>query len=273
MLVLPFSALGEGRPLAEMLRDALAEEIARTPGHHVVAGSAVAAAGKRAEACAGDDACLARSARVAGATHVVIGGVAGAEGAYRLAMRLLDASTGATVRGPLSFSVAGPELELLPAMRDAARALVAVTGMLLVRTSVPGASVQVDGRPVGTTPLDVPITGLPEGRHTVEVLHPEFRPFRAQVNVHANQTARVEVVLERAGSAHTKNAAVRTPAAPSPRPRSRRALVWGAVGAAALGAIAAGVAISASADGGGGTRTEPSGLPPRSTLGDGTSPW
>jgi tetratricopeptide (TPR) repeat protein len=56
------------------------------------------------------------------------------------------------------------------------------TGTLRIRTSIEGATVIVDGREVGESPLSVPITTEP-GEHEVFVEKEGYLPFRSQVSV------------------------------------------------------------------------------------------
>lgn len=62
----------------------------------------------------------------------------------------------------------------------------------------PWAEVFVDGRTVGTTPLDrIP---LPAGTHTVRVRHPLYEPIERTVTVREGQTERLEFDLAKVGT-------------------------------------------------------------------------
>ncbi|MBW2463237.1 MAG: PEGA domain-containing protein [Deltaproteobacteria bacterium] len=56
------------------------------------------------------------------------------------------------------------------------------TGTLRVQSNLPGATVHVDGREVGQTPLDVPMS-LEPGEHDVTVENDGYIPFRSQVDI------------------------------------------------------------------------------------------
>jgi len=58
------------------------------------------------------------------------------------------------------------------------------TGTLRVQSNLAGATVHVDGRDVGQTPLDVPMS-LEPGEHDVTVEQDGYLPFRSQVDVEA----------------------------------------------------------------------------------------
>ena len=72
--------------------------------------------------------------------------------------------------------------------------LVGLRGGLLLDVSEPGANVSIDGRLLGTTPLDGQLALAP-GPHLVEVTKEGFLPFRREVEIHPDQTLAQEVTL------------------------------------------------------------------------------
>ncbi len=68
-------------------------------------------------------------------------------------------------------------------------------GRLAVQCNVEGATVLVDGREVGRTPLSKPISGLAPGRHAVGVRKPGYLPVDEVVRVRPGKTATLEVLL------------------------------------------------------------------------------
>jgi hypothetical protein len=73
-------------------------------------------------------------------------------------------------------------------------------GQLRLDANVEGATVRVDGRTVGTTPLES--TAVVEaGEHVVTVERPGYDPIRRTIRVPDEGTAELEVTLERADSA------------------------------------------------------------------------
>jgi hypothetical protein len=53
----------------------------------------------------------------------------------------------------------------------------------------------VDGRVVGTAPIP-PLTLAP-GTHTIQLVHPDYRPVRRTVTVEPGQTLKVELDMTR----------------------------------------------------------------------------
>ncbi|MCS6798582.1 MAG: PEGA domain-containing protein [Myxococcota bacterium] len=97
------------------------------------------------------------------------------------------------------------------------------TGTLLVRATVDGAAIAIDGRPAGQTPLDVPMT-LPAGTHRLEVRAEGYVPARAEVSIEPGVHTGAHVRLQPA----TRYRAVRG--------RPFWAWIAGGLGVAALGA-------------------------------------
>ena len=118
-------------------------------------------------------------------------------------------------------------------------------GSLLIATSADGASISVDGKPVGTSPM-APIDVAP-GTHVVSVTQPGFTTYSRSVEVTVDG-ARVDADLQpdagemkRIEDAETAAAAANAP----PKPWFKRWYVWAAAGAAlVLGAVIIGVAAS-----------------------------
>jgi hypothetical protein len=67
-------------------------------------------------------------------------------------------------------------------------------GKLSLQVSVPGADVEVDGNPVGTTPLAEPLT-LTVGTHALKVSRSGYAEFLDTVKIGTNQTTTLEVEL------------------------------------------------------------------------------
>jgi tetratricopeptide (TPR) repeat protein len=105
------------------------------------------------------------------------------------------------------------------------------TGTLRIRANQDGATVIVDGREVGESPLSVPITTQP-GEHEVMVEKEGYLPFRSQVNVQAGGDTTAYADLVEA----TEYRAV----------RGSRIFTWIAGGLAVVsGGVAIGLAVSA----------------------------
>lgn len=67
-------------------------------------------------------------------------------------------------------------------------------GSVRIGTDIPGASVSVDGRHVGRSPLPEPLT-LPPGEHRLDVSLEGYIPFRAKLTVYPRSLTRAHVDL------------------------------------------------------------------------------
>ena len=255
VLLLPFTALGQGAELAGTLRNELAGAIDRLEG-----GSHKAIDAKEAESllgrplpqvrdeCAEDNLCLSSLGRVANARFVVLGGVAANGSSYKLVVRGLDTTTSRSKElPPFVLSSASPE-DVVRTTRTAATALFVTRGSLVLLCPVAGAEVMIDGKPMGaTTGAPRTISNLPLGKVTVNVRKQGYDEFMKVVEVRAGESTSVSADLR-------SRAVARNPAQPGPRgkPLTRRPVFWAGVGAAAL-ALGAG-AFAASA-GSAGTKT------------------
>lgn len=150
--------------------------------------------------------------------------------------------------------------------RRAVAALERQLGALEVRCEVAGAAVTVDGRPVGETPIALPIWVMP-GAHTVTALKTGFAEATVAASVEAGGRATVDLPLTQAEPAtgtepppaqgptaapREPTADVFAPQAPTAAPSSappaapRRTWTWVAAGATGLftaGAVAAGLSM------------------------------
>jgi hypothetical protein len=127
--------------------------------------------------------------------------------------------------------------------------LSAEPGRLALRTNADGASVLVDGKEVGRTPLASALS-LPAGRHVVTVERSGYEPAERSVEVTAGGRQELEIQLLRQALAPAAVPAAQpaptdlglaTAVAPAPeaQPRSRTAkiVMWSSLG----GAVAAGI--------------------------------
>ena len=99
-------------------------------------------------------------------------------------------------RAPSSPAAALPAPTAIPAPATTLPAppstAAAITGPGLLQIVVkPWGEVDVDGRSVGTTPLDR--LSLPSGTHAVTVRHPSYEPWEGRVTIRAGQTERLVV--------------------------------------------------------------------------------
>jgi hypothetical protein len=66
-------------------------------------------------------------------------------------------------------------------------------GTLVVESTPTKATVMVDGKPVGSSPLELK---LPEGKHLVELTHPRYDVWSMEVTISPNESTTVTAPLE-----------------------------------------------------------------------------
>jgi hypothetical protein len=121
------------------------------------------------------------------------------------------------------------------------------SGNLVVRANVAGAAVFVDGRQVGTTPLDEPLA-LSPGRHTFNVRAAGHEDAERSLEVQSDSKQVLDIVLAPKTAAPSSAASGATSASEislstnepaKPKSRALRVVTWTALaGAVAAGAIA-----------------------------------
>jgi len=149
--------------------------------------------------CAGDDRCLAAIGKKLGVDVVVTGNVGALGDSYILNIKAVDVAT----EKQFPKRIATPPLrgspdELIEAVRVAAYDLLApeqLLGSVMVLSDLVGATVRLDGKQVGTTPLPAPLKRLPLGKHTIEVSKSGYLPFKDDIEVRFQKTTRVVVRL------------------------------------------------------------------------------
>jgi hypothetical protein len=67
-------------------------------------------------------------------------------------------------------------------------------GLLKVRSSVDGATVIIDGKPVGASPTE---TALQPGPHTVQIEHPDYKPLETRVELQPREKRSIDLTLEK----------------------------------------------------------------------------
>jgi hypothetical protein len=144
--------------------------------------------------------CVANVGRLAKAELVISGAVEDVEGGRLVSLSLID-PVGPRIVERQELVFRGPVEELLAVARPAVDRLLAGpnaathTGALEVIAPA-GALVVVDGRDVGTAPLDQPIANLAVGVHRLRVTKDGARPYDGDVVIAWNETtiARPELV-------------------------------------------------------------------------------
>lgn len=150
-------------------------------------------------ACSGDDRCLVAIGKKLGVATVVAGTVATLGDAYILDIKAIDVATGKPKRIQ-SDPLRGTADDLIEGVRVAAYRLLApqqLHGAIRVMSDLVGAEVSLDGKVVGKSPLaNQGVVGNEElGVHKIHVAAPGYDPFDADVEVHFQKVATVDVHL------------------------------------------------------------------------------
>ncbi len=151
--------------------------------------------------CTGEEKCLAAIGKKLGVEVVVTGTVGQLGDSYVLNIKAVDVATGKQLQRIQSDPLRGnsPD-EMIETVRVAAYKLLAPTqihGALQIQTDLVGASVQLDGKLVGKTPLPSQgvIGKLPLGKHKLRVEATGYAPFEDDVDVHFQKVSQVVVRL------------------------------------------------------------------------------
>ncbi len=147
--------------------------------------------------CGGETACLCEIGKALDVDKLVTGVIGELGDDYTFDLKLIDIA-GCSEERRINEALSGREDLLISAIRQALYKLVAprlFVGSMSVEVPVTGADVVVDGRSVGRTPLDRPISGLSPGVHRLRIAREGFSEFTEEVPVRFQQTTRVMVDL------------------------------------------------------------------------------
>lgn len=98
---------------------------------------------------------------------------------------------GLTPPGPVSKNLETVMAENRQKLENASKA---GGGTVQIESTPAKATVSVDGNPVGVSPLELK---LPEGKHLVELAHPQYAPWQMEVTVTAHESTTVTAQLEK----------------------------------------------------------------------------
>jgi hypothetical protein len=164
----------------------------------VIGSSAVGDAIKKAKqqrlaSCEGDVGCLRDLGALVGADLVVFGELGGLGDAQIVYLKVVDARAGRELRGT-TLDVGG--LSTASAKSAAYRLIdpTKYTGTIAVTVDVPGASVYVNGKLIGKSPVKP--MAFTVGTHALRVTHPEYRDFVRFVDVEFDRTVEVPAPLQ-----------------------------------------------------------------------------
>jgi len=203
--VLDFALAGSAHPdLARVLGDAAARGAADDPSVQVMSqGEIVALLGlertKQMLGCSDDQGCLVELGSALDSDRLVSGALTILERTSLLTVRLIDARKARTLSRVTATLADATEPELVDAARRLAHEALTgkridTTGTLRVRVNVPRATVTLDGRGLGESPLPGTQRVL-EGPHAIVVQKPGFVRWSSTVSVTAGGDVPVEVDL------------------------------------------------------------------------------
>lgn len=203
----PLAVLGleatDGAPssVANTITDALRQKVANAKGFKLVPGKDIMEV-KLVFSCPDEaPSCMAQAAKSLGAEKLIFGSVKRAADGYLVTLKMLDASkarvdawvaeqiartqaTGPGVRGPVQ--------KWFATLTGAG-----ASGTVRVTSDVVGASVLLDGLPVGVT-MDEPLElgGIATGRHEIVVSKPGYEPVRRDVDVVGGEVVSLTAPLD-----------------------------------------------------------------------------
>lgn len=234
--VFQLDATGVGEGTVANLSQFLAAELGKIRGARVISPADISSmlGVERAKSVLGaacDTECMANIAGALNVDYVIIGQLGRLESEYVVSLRLLDQRTVQVVNRVIA-GLRCPEEELKRALRTLGRRLVGVDsplpGTLAVSGPVSGGAVMVDGRALGEVPLNAS-EPFPSGQLTVRVVKDGYYDWQSDVFVQPGEANLVWAELIEV-----------------PDPWYSRWWVWAAVGAVAVGSVAAGVALGQS---------------------------
>lgn len=186
--------------------------------------------------CTGEVGCLVTVGRMLGVERVISGNVGGLAGSYVVNLKIVDVEAREELRR-IQEPISGRPDQLIEAVRIAAYGLVAperLRGALTVLADQPGATIHLNGKPVGKTPMRT-IRGLPVGTYILRVSKTGYTDVVRNIRIPFQKIAQIVVKLQAAG---TKGRRTKRPAAATvhrPYPWYTRWWFWTAVGVVAAG--------------------------------------
>jgi hypothetical protein len=150
--------------------------------------------------CTGEEKCLAAIGKKLGVEVMVTGTVGSMGDNYVLDIKAVDVATAKTLKRISTDPLRGNPDELIDSVRVAAYKLLApdqLYGSIQIQSDLVGASVELDGRGIGKTPLPrLGVVGkLPLGKHKLHVTTTGYAPFDEDVEVRFQKISQVVVRL------------------------------------------------------------------------------
>ncbi len=206
LAVLDFVTSGVDAELGVTLTQVFASELGKSGEYEIVGRDAIQALlgveiQKQALGC-GDRGCLAELGGMLDARYVVAGTLGKVGTLFVLSVQMIDSSH-ARVLNRASRRASRPE-ELAEQAPGLARELLAEAAVLHLYNQVPGVSVFVDDRFVGTMPLE-PLPLRLAGAHRLRAEGADHLPFEAEIALEPGRTTRVRLGLESYDEVATKS--------------------------------------------------------------------
>lgn len=149
--------------------------------------------------CQGSNRCLAKIGRRLRAKYIVSGTLASLGQDYVVRLKMVSTRSGKTVRG-IAEVLSGRKDQLIEAVRVAAYRLLAparLKGTLQVLVNIAGATIYMNGKRVGVSPLRHALPKLGVKKHTLRITHPDHLDFIRKVKVRFQKTTIVRVKLKK----------------------------------------------------------------------------
>jgi TolB-like protein len=199
--VLNFDDRGAGPNLTSNVASLVSNELSRFPVLQVISshdiGSLISVEAQRQLLGCGDASCLTNLSAALGTEYIVSGNVGKVGATYLITLQLIRQSN-ATVEDREELHTDGSLESLIHQIQETARRLIrpilkARRGSLLLTANVEGASVSVDDKLVGSTPLNrLEVTW---GPHTIRVERNGFIAVAKDIDVDSDATSVLDVVL------------------------------------------------------------------------------
>lgn len=253
----------DGAPaaVANAITDALKQRVSAAKGFKLTTGKDLMEV-KLVFSCPDEaPSCMAQAAKSLGVEKMIFGSVKKAADGYLVTLKMLDASKG-RVDAWVAEQI-GRGQATAPGLRGpvqkwfATLSGVGTSGSIRITADVVGASIILDGLPVGmTTEEAIELGGINTGRHEIVLSKPGYEPVRKDVNVVAGETASVRATMDSVGGGEgttpppandTQNAAtpgeVSTAASTDDDNSAMKIATWATLGAGVV-ALAVGVKFS-----------------------------
>jgi len=198
--IMPLDALGIDSERAARLETLFRKEVERLAKKPLVPLRTIEAKlrGTKLAECGGANTCLSKIGKRLAVDVVVSGNIGALGDAYVLNLKAVRAADAVELARVESDPLKGNPDELIEAVRVAAYKLLApaeLVGQILILADVEGATVELDGKSIGKTPVAAPIGKVSLGTHKLRVVGEGYTEFKEDIRVRFQKTTRVIVRL------------------------------------------------------------------------------